>query len=233
MTAAPTPFPPASDIVRNSWAHRVEVEYATGACAAQLAWWLLQIGASPDLVLAANTVVAEELDHAALSVEICELAGLSAMRAIPREALTMARDPSAPLEHELVRGCLRVFCLGESYAVEMLRATRAGCQIPAVREVVDRLLADEVGHRAFGFEVLGWMLANDASGELERVVRDEYPKLIAAMRETFDVESRAPIGEAEHAWGVLSREAYLDGLDTIVAKVLPERFAAIGLRELG
>jgi hypothetical protein len=222
--------PPASEIVRNSWAHRVEVEYATGACAAQLAWWLLQIGASPDLVLAANRVVAEELDHAARSVEICELAGLRQARAIPREALTMARDPSAPLEHELVRGCLRVFCLGESYAVEMLRATRLRCKIPEVREVIDRLLADEVGHRAFGFDVLGWMLDNDANGELEGLIREEYPKLIDSMRATFGVEARAPIGEAEHAWGVLSREAYLEGLERLVSSVLPERFAAIGLR---
>jgi hypothetical protein len=221
--------PPASEVVRRTWAHRLEVEYATGAAAAELSLWLMQIGASPDLIVAAARVVQEEVDHAARCHRICQMAGCSDARPIARESLALQRDPAAPLEHDVVRGCLRVFCLGETYAVEMLRETRDACTVPEVREVVDRLLADEVGHRTFGFELLGWLLEHDASGELLELVRSELPRLLSGLRRTFGGTGALSVGEAERAWGVLPRTAYQDALDRVEKEVLPARLEAIGV----
>jgi hypothetical protein len=220
-------LPPVSSVVLGTWSDRVQAEYATGAAASQLALWLMQIGAAPELIVGALRVVEEEIDHAARSFEVCKLAGLATPRPIARESLGLPRDPDAPLEHDIVRGCLRVFCLGETYAVAILREMRTVCSFAPARDVVDRLLADEVNHKHFGFEVLGWMLERDAA--LAEIVRTELPILVAGLRDTFCAAGGPEVGPVEHAWGVVSRSTYAEVLDRVVATVLPRHLARIGV----
>lgn len=217
--------PPTSSVVLGTWADRVQAEYATGAAATQLALWLMQIGASPDLIVAGLRAAEEEIDHAARSFEICKLAGLSSPRVIPRESLGLPRNPAAPLEHDIVRGCLRVFCVGETYAVEILREMREVCTFDPAAAVIDTLLADEVNHRHYGFDVLRWMLEHhDDSRTLIRLVREELPQILEDLRATFGRDAGPHVGPVENAWGVLSWQRYAEVLDRVCASALPHHF---------
>lgn len=227
MSAPDPDMPPVTPVVLGTWSDRVQAEYATGAAASQLALWLMQIGAAPELIVAALRVVEEEIDHAARSFEICKLAGLARPRPIAREALGLPRMPDAPLEHDIVRGCLRVFCLGETYAVEILREMRGVCTYAPAREVIEGLLADEVGHRGFGFDLLGWMIERDDGGELAQLVERELPVLVDELREVFGAPGGPPVGDVELAWGVVPRATYAEVLERVVEIVLPRHLAPI------
>src|SRR5258706_410275 len=61
------PKPLASDLVRVEWLRRVEAEYRSAAITQQLALWLIQIGASPDLIRAGLRIVSDELTHSEMS----------------------------------------------------------------------------------------------------------------------------------------------------------------------
>ena len=58
---------PSSDAVRTEWLRRIEAEYGFAAITQHLGLWLVQLGASPDLVRMSNRIVADELEHARLS----------------------------------------------------------------------------------------------------------------------------------------------------------------------
>ncbi|HWB80091.1 MAG TPA: ferritin-like domain-containing protein [Nannocystaceae bacterium] len=221
--------PPVSRVVLGTWSDRVQAEYATGAAASQLALWLMQIAAPPELVRAALDVVSEEIDHAARSFEVCRRAGLLAPRPVDRAMLGLPRDDDAPLEHDIVRGCLRVFCLGEAYAVEILREMRKVCTFAPAREAIEQLLADEVAHRGFGFELLGWLVEHDGSGDLRALVHAELPRLVDELRCTFGSPGGVEVGPIEEAWGVVGRPVYAAVLERVVATVLPKQLAAVGL----
>src|SRR5579883_1834465 len=59
--------PPASNVVRSEWLRRVEAEYRSAALTQHLTLWLIQVGASPDLVRAGLRIVRDEMTHAAMS----------------------------------------------------------------------------------------------------------------------------------------------------------------------
>ncbi|MBX7077699.1 MAG: ferritin-like domain-containing protein [Nannocystaceae bacterium] len=214
---------PVSKVVLGTWSDRVQAEYATGAAASQLALWLIQIGAPRELIVASLRVVEEELDHAARAFEICRLAGLDRPRPVDRASLGLPRQPDAPLEHDLVRGCLRVFCLGETYAVAVLAEMRKVCTVVPARAVIEQLLADEVAHRSFGFELLAWLLERDPAARA--IVDDELPRLVAELRATFGTPGGVEVGPIEAAWGVVGRPVYAAVLEQVVATELPRQLA--------
>ena len=55
---------PATDAVRSEWLRRVEAEYRSAAITQHLTLWLIQIGASPDLLRAGLRIAGDELTHA-------------------------------------------------------------------------------------------------------------------------------------------------------------------------
>src|SRR5436190_1462785 len=65
--ATKTKSPPATDAVRREWLRRVEAEYRSAAITQHLTLWLIQIGASPDLVHAArralDRILRDEVRH--------------------------------------------------------------------------------------------------------------------------------------------------------------------------
>ena len=57
----------APDRAKWEWLRRVEAEYRSAAITQHLTLWLIQIGASPDLIHAGLRIVKDELAHAELS----------------------------------------------------------------------------------------------------------------------------------------------------------------------
>src|SRR5258706_13231470 len=107
--------PTASAAVQNEWLRRVEAEYRSAAITQQLTLWLIQIGASPDLIRAGLRVTSDELTHADLSHRVYAAAGGTAMPMPARETLGV-KAAGGPLEHDAVRIATDVFCLGATVA---------------------------------------------------------------------------------------------------------------------
>ncbi|HVU06132.1 MAG TPA: ferritin-like domain-containing protein, partial [Polyangiaceae bacterium] len=181
----------ASDAARAEWLRRVEAEYRSAAITQHLGLWLIQIGAPPELIADAGRIVGDEMMHSELSHETFVAAGGSGTPNLPRESLGLPRS-RAPLEHDVLRVGVEVFCLGETVAVRLFKRLRAKCTAPEARRALDRILRDEVRHRDFGWTLLEWMLATPAEKEYRALLEKELPGMLARVRRNYGLA----VGEA-------------------------------------
>ena len=225
--------PRASERVQGEWLRRVEAEYRSAAVTQHLTLWLIQIGASPDLLHAGLRIVRDELAHAAMSHRAFVAAGGNGPPQLARESLELPRTPGAPLEDDVARVCLEVFCLGETVAVRLFKELRQACDVPVARRVLDRVLRDEVRHRDFGWALLGWQLDSPAhGGRLRGLVARELPASFARVRAMYASSGAAleqTMSREDARWGLMAAARYGDVLRTTLERDYVPRFARLAV----
>lgn len=239
--ARETAVPPADDAVRREWLRRVEAEYRSGAHAQHLTLWLMQLGAPPDLLELGLNVVRDELSHAELSEEVYRAAGGTGAPELSRESLGLARHATEPLELDVLRTGVEMFCLGETIAVRLFTRLREGCTVPVARRAIDRILRDEVGHRDFGWTLLEWLLETPMAGVFRERVNRELPAMLARVRKNYGgvaldrlgaealERSARSLSPATRAWGVMPVSEYLEAVDETFRRDYAPRFRALEL----
>jgi hypothetical protein len=224
----------ASDAVRAEWLRRVEAEYRSAAITQHLTHWLMQIGASPDLLRLGLRIVSDELAHASLSHRAYVAAGGQGGPRIVQESLALTRHEHEPLEHDVARVCLDVFCLGETVAVPLFKELRDNCTVAAARRVLDRVLKDEVRHRDFGWTLLSALLELPIGSSVRSRLTRELPSSFERMRRA-DAPSAASssraqeMSDADRAWGLMAPARYAAILARTVERDWVPRFARLGL----
>ena len=224
--------PPASSGVRDEWLRRVEAEYRSAVIAQHLGLWLLQIGASPDLVLASQRAARDELVHASQARRVHVAAGGDGAVVLNRDALGLARRPDDALELGVARACVEVFCLGETVAVPLFAALRAGCTVPVASRALDRVLRDEVRHRDLGWDLLEWLLETPAGAAIRGVVEAELPAMFGRLVAGYAspaTRTRDDVGADERAWGLMSGARYAALVERSIARDHLPRFARLGI----
>lgn len=222
---------PASELVRYAWAGRIEAEYRSAAITQELVLWLIQIGASPDLIRAGNRIVDDELVHAEMSRKVWAAAGGEAPPVLDRSTLGLKREHAA-LELDVAASLVSVFCLGETVAVRLFSHLRRRATVPVARRALDRILRDEVRHRDFGWIALEWLLDRPDAGELCAAIERSMPRWIADLERNYgdDLEGgiKAVTGE-ERSWGIAPWREYAAILHRAYASEYKRRFARIGI----
>lgn len=219
--------------VREEWRARIAAEYTSAAITQHLVLWLIQAGAPPDLIDAGLAIVADELAHSRLSHEVYEAAGGEAPPALERDALGLRRAEEV-LEHDVLRACVRVFCLGETVAVPLFRHLRERCTEAAARAALDRILRDEVRHRDFGWDLLDWLITLDEDTPAR--VTAALPGMLAELEVSYGAANDAvaaddgAMPDAERAWGLAPPREYAEILARTVERDFAPRFAARGIR---
>ena len=223
--------PPASDAVRTEWLRRVEAEYRSAAIAQHLTLWLIQIGASPDLVKAGMRIAKDEITHAEMSHRVFRDAGGEGGPQLVRESLELRRHADEPLEHDVARIVVEVFCLGETVAVPLFKELRAPCTIPSARRTLDRVLRDEVRHRDFGWLVLGWLLEHPLAPDFRKIIDAELPRWFERLRAGYAPEGvkERPTSDAERAWGLMPLGLYRAAVDKAYGRDWEPRFGKLGI----
>jgi len=221
-----------TDRVRHEWRARIAAEYTSAAITQHLVLWLIQAGAPPDLIDAGLAIVADELAHSRMSHETYVAAGGTEPPALDRGALGLARSRE-PLEHDILRVSVRVFCLGETVAVPLFRHLRERCTEPVARAALDRILRDEVRHRDFGWDLLDWLCEHPGlGGDVPALVMRELPGWLAELRASYGTDNPVVAGDAgaitdeERAWGLAPPREYAGILAQTVHKDYEPRFAA-------
>lgn len=222
----------SSDRVRDEWLRRVEAEYRSAAITQHLVLWLIQIAASPDLIAMGLRIVKDELAHADLSFRTYRAAGGRAGPTLVRDTLGLTRHDHEPLEHDVARTCVEVFCLGETVAVPLFNQLRKECSTPAARRALDRVLRDEVRHRDFGWTLLPWLLDHPMGDSVRRLIDAELSSMLLRQRSSYappgaDRETRIP--PADRAWGLMPAARYGEVLTRAVERDYAPRFARLGI----
>ncbi|HMR08206.1 MAG TPA: ferritin-like domain-containing protein [Polyangiaceae bacterium] len=224
--------PAATERARQEWLRRVEAEYRSAAITQELTLWLIRIAASPDLILDGLRIVKDELKHAELSHIVYTAGGGSAPPQIVRESLGIHRRAKAPLEHDVLRASVEVFCLGETVAVRLFRELRSKCAVPAARRALDRILRDEVRQRDFGWSMLEWLSEHPMGDELVALIKQELPGMFKRLRASYapvGADRELTIPDDERAWGLMPTAAYGQILEQVLERDYTPRFARFGI----
>jgi len=222
---------PASQAVRREWGRRIEAEYRSAAIAHHLTLWLIQMAASPDLIDAGLRIVKDELIHAEMSHATFVAAGGTAILPIPRETLRAQHNPEAPIELNVLRVCLDMFCLGETVAVPLFKVLREECVAPEARKALDRVLRDEVRHRDFGWTLLEYLLEGPCADDVRRATERELPGCFTRLRRSYSPKGAAKqkqIPSDDRAWGLMPLARYGEILDRTMVRDYRPRFAKLG-----
>ncbi len=217
--------------MRGEWLRRVEAEYRSAAITQHLTLWLIQMGASPDLVRAGLRIAGDEIDHAEMSHAVFLAAGGSGGPRLVRESLALERHEGAPLEHDVVRTAVDVFCLGETVAVPLFKELREGCTVPVARRALDRILRDEVRHRDFGWMLLESLMEHELGGLLRELVVRELPSWFARLRSAYAPETGNVLepSSAERAWGLMPLALYRSSVEKTLERDWAPRFGRFGI----
>lgn len=222
---------PASTLVAFAWAGRVEAEYRSAAQTQELTLWLIQIGASPDLVRDGLLIVDDELTHAELSRRVWIASGGDTLPVLDRASLGLGRAHDV-LELDVCAAVVRYFCLGETVAVRLFSHLRKATTNRVAKRALDRILEDEVRHREFGWTALEWLLQGPLEAELRAQIDAMLPSWIRALERAYgdDVERGIQaVTDEERTWGVAPWREYADILHRTYATDYRRRFDKLGI----
>lgn len=216
--------------VAAEWSRRIEAEYRSAALTQHLGLWMLQLGASPDLVRAAVRITRDELAHAELSMRAFVAAGGDGAPSLAEGSLALPRRHAALVDDVAAAG-VELFCLGETVAVPLFAEMRRGCTAPAARRALDRVLRDEVRHRDFGWTLLDWLLEQPAGERSRALVERELPSMFGRLASTYaPTHAReTTLSSDERAWGLLAPARYGELLARVVERDYEPRFRRVGI----
>ncbi len=223
--------PRASAQVVFEWLGRVEAEYRSAAITQETVLWLIQLGASPDLVRAGNRIVDDELVHADMSRKVWAAAGGGGVPRLDRRTLEIGRA-HPELEIDLVSAIVKIFCLNETVAVPLFAHLRRGATVPVARRALDRILKDEVRHRDFGWTALEWLLALPGAPAMHAAIAAGLPGWLADLERSYGddlVGGTQSLTDDERAWGLAPAPEFAAILHRTIERDYTRRFARLGI----
>lgn len=215
--------------IHHEWRNRVVAEYTSAAITARVAHLAIACGLPRPTLDIALRIIADELDHAALSDEArVALGDEDTPLGLDIQRLQPAPSPDGPLA-DLLDHILTSFCLGETLAVPLFNAMRTGATHPAVMPVLTRVLRDEAVHRAFGWDTLDVLIALDPDGVRARA-QQTLPSAYANYRRSYhDLPVQHEISSEEREAGLLSTGTYREVFRATVTEVIVPRLHARGI----
>jgi hypothetical protein len=230
------------ELVRREWLRRVEAEYGSAVLTHHLTLWLLKVAAPFELVRLGLSIVEDEMSHAELSQAVYVAAGGGNTARLDRDRLGLAEAAGEPLERAITRVGLETFCLGETVAVRLFARLRRPCEEPVALAALDRILADEVKHRDFGWTLLEWLLSTPHGPDLQHLAVQLLPSMFARLQLSYAYAGRATISgsaatraasaEGEPAlarWGLMPAADYAAALLETLERDYVPRFAEHGI----
>jgi hypothetical protein len=169
-------LPPLEDLyedVRTTWLGRMVNEHASALVFEGLARQTRAAGLDPALARECEGFAAEERHHGVLCGAVVEAAlGEAVAEEATRDDVPMHEDVAA-LEG-LLRNVISVCCLSETAAVALIGAERLRMGPGPLRELLESIWADEVGHARFG-----WRLLSGLAPTLDEATRERLSSYLA------------------------------------------------------
>jgi hypothetical protein len=218
----------APEAARIEWRRRVIAEYGSAAVTHSLLGWLLRLGASPTLLHEGTRIIDDELVHAEMAFAVLSQAGGTEVEL--GGTLGVELEPGLSL---LANACAlgtRVFCLGETVAVRLFKRLRAGATVPVARAALDRVLADEVRHRDFGWLLLEWLAQQPQWRELQQLIEARLPRWFDELDHYYGGSLEGPFDDECRRWGLMPHVEYRQALLETVERDYRPRFAEYGIR---
>jgi hypothetical protein len=135
------------------WRVHMAAEFASARVFAGLVPQLMAASLPYEDVCEVTDMARQEVDHGLLSARVYAALGGTPVSALPPLAPVPQHEGVAPLE-AVLRNVIAVSCCGETMAVAVIGSERERTALEPLRQVLTRILADEVGHARFGWRML-------------------------------------------------------------------------------
>jgi len=226
-------------IVSRAWEDRTRSEYVGTMIVRRFHGLLVDLNAPMDLQELALAMQLQEQQHAIFCWEAARVLGSKGDLGFELRELQQARSPG-PLDRQLVDMILATYCIGEVVALRLLQHSIKQLPDSPYRDILRRILKDEVLHGRFGPVLLRQIREGTAPKWIkppdDAWLATQARSHIAAMRTRDVVEpdeaalfSDPEAAEQLKACGIPPsdrfKEVYFDALD----KDVPEALAAAGL----
>jgi len=230
LQAAPRALEPAlAARLADHWTEIGRLEHASVAAFAQFVLQLLAVGAPPELVLAAQQALADEVEHARLCFGLASLYRGSGVGPGPLATTGAGTTTELPA---LIDAVIREACLGETLSAFEAREAAAQAADPAVQATLRKIAADEQRHAELGWRFVQWAL--DGADESARArARATFRAALAEAHEGARRDAAGAAATELRAHGVvdapLRAQIWSRGLAEVIepcAAALLERRAA-------
>jgi hypothetical protein len=172
----------AIDAARLAWAGRIYDEYRSVAIFSELLRLLTDLEAPFAALCAVQRLIGDELRHTELTARVVEwLGGMDDLEIDLADAGLPPRPASESPAERALRIIARELVVAEEESVWALAAYRAAARDPAIRQVLELVLADEVRHAASGRALLA-LFDEGPLAEHTSELRRELPSIMAADR---------------------------------------------------
>ncbi len=209
-----------------TWKGRMVNEHISARVFAALIPQMMKAGLAPEWQHDVAQMIQEELSHGAQCAAMVHALGGEAVAEIP--ALADVPDhPDAPPLEGFLRNLLSISCLSETVAVSLIRAEQEEVGPPEMKEALKTILADEVQHARFGWNVLR-EISDDIPADMKARLSDY---LVAAFRHVREHELAhlpvtTPPTEAATSVGVCdgndARALFFDTIEQVIIPGLEE-----------
>lgn len=207
-----------------TWRGRMINEHGSAPVFAGLARQLAAAGAATALVTEVEAMAEEERQHGVLCGAVVEALGGEAV-GVPNPEVPLPEHPEVDRFEAVTRNLLSVCCLSETVAVALIGAERLEMPEGPLRDVLSRILADEVGHARLGWR---WL----ARARLDGARRERLGRYLAvafAHLETHELSQLLPGGRADPTLGLCDGGAARELFYATVTDVIVPRLCALGL----
>jgi len=232
--------PPLLERARETWGHRVHTELRSVAVMTRFLGDVLAAGDPLEVYTGAADAILDEVRHAALCVGVLEALGGRATLP-PEEPESPDFLALGPAERALGMA-VSMLAVSETLSVALIADLRDRATHPVIGAVLERTLADEDGHRDFGWSYVAASLERfDYEGLVFSQATVEST-LTPHLREIAPIYARIPLGRRTlAAWpepelaalGLLSREREALVIANTVDGPLTERLGKVGLAPPG
>lgn len=214
-------------LAMRTWRARMVNEHISARVFAALVPQLMEAGLPSSVQRQLPVYIADEYRHAEQCAGVVLALGGVPVAPLPELPPVPDHEDAGPLE-TVLRNLLSICCLSETVAVAVIRAEQATLEGTALGEVLGSILADEVQHARFGWEVLGTVapsldepmrrrLSAYLTIALDHLVAYELPKLPVLASVSPEAEA---LGVCD---GGLAREIFFATLHEVI---LPQLDAA-------
>lgn len=183
----------------SNWRARMASEYVSARVFGELLGQMIRAGLPAAETRRVADMARQEIEHGLLCARVLASLGAEAVADLPElEDVPRHLDASSPLE-AVLRNVISIGCCSETVAVALVGTERELAGPPLVREVLDRILADEVKHSRFGWRIVSRLapLLSDAEREgLNAYLVDCFRHQVRFHRPFLSMSNASPEGVA-------------------------------------
>lgn len=207
-------------MARRLWEERTVVEHRSATVFSDLLPQLRDVGVPLDLEAVVLQCALDEIRHAELCGRLAQALGGDGAQPCELRARRLPRHGDVSPRTRLLRNVVYACAMSETLATAMLTMSRDEAREPNVRRVLQALLADEVRHSRFGWDVLEHLapLGDQDRRDLERYLRFAFAHWEGAVPRRPGGSKRLPADAA--ALGVPSPAASYALFENVVAEAI-------------